>query len=491
MGENAFSILFHTTSGAFSALFFLLEFVCMSRKTKLILFISIPIIGLIAGYLLMGRTVPAVVNGERLDIYTRALTVGGALRSAGISVEAIDMVSPGEKEWLSMVEVIEVEQARLVRILLEPQSVPLEVYTAQLTPREILIAAGVQPAAQSVVLLQGQVVPMDEPLKTRAEVVLQYRPPVKLFVILDGVEEMITTTAVDIGTALWEAGISLREGDRLSQPLDTLLSGDLEVEIHTGRDLSITVDGATIEGYSAAGTVGEALAENGIALQDLDYSQPSLSDALPEDGTIRVVRVTEEVLMQQTTIPYETELLADDTLELGARKVVTEGAVGISADRVLVRLEDGEEVSRVNEGSILVAEPITRVVHYGSKIVDNVMSTPDGPITYYMAVNVVATSYSPCRSGVEGVCYTGTSYGLPVQKGVIGVHRDWYYMFRGTQIYVPGYGVGTIADIGYYPYNDYWIDLGYSDDDFVSWGATNLTIYFLSPAPPGFTGVMP
>ena len=471
--------------------FFLLEFVCMSQKSKLILFISIPIIGLIAGYLLMGRTVPAVVNGEQLNIHTRALTVMGALRDAGVSITEGDRVSPGEREWLSRVDVIEVDQARLVRILLEPQEGLLEVNTALLIPREILEAAGVQPNPQSIVRLDGMIVPMDEPLQTRGEVVLQYRPSVQLLIILDGEEEVITTTAVDLGTALWEAGVPLREGDRLSQPLDKRLTGDLEVEIRTGRDLSITVDGATIDGYSAAGTVGEALAENGVALQDLDYSEPALSEALPEDGVIRVVRVTEEVLMQQSPIPYETELLADDTLELGARKVVSEGAVGISADRVRVRFEDCEEVSRVNEGSIIIAQPVTRVVHYGSKIVDMVMNTPDGPITYYMAVDVVATSYSPCRSGVEGVCYTGTSYGLPVQKGVIGVHRDWYYLFRGTQIYVPGYGVGTIADIGYYPYNDYWIDLGYSDDDYVSWGATNLTIYFLSPAPPGFTGVLP
>ena len=471
--------------------FFLLEFDCMNQKTKRVLFISIPIIGLIAGYLLMGRTVPAVVNGKQMNIHTRALTVGGALRTAGVAIMEGDHITPGEREWLSRVDVIEVDQARLVHILLEPQEDMLEVNTALLIPREILEAAGVQPDPQNVVLLDGMVVSMDEPLQMRGEVVLQYRSPVQLLVNVDGVEEILTTTAIDLGTALWQAGISLREGDWLSQPLDTRLTADLEVKIRTGRDLSITVDGATIEGYSAADTVGEALAENGVALQDLDYSEPALSEALPEDGLIRVVRVTEEVLIQQTPIPYETELLADDTLELGARKVISEGAVGISANRVRVRLEDGEEVSRVNEGSIIIAQPVTRVVHYGSKIVDMVMNTPDGPITYYMAVDVVATSYSPCRSGVEGKCYTGTSYGLPVQKGVIGVHRDWYYLFKGTQIYVPGYGVGTIADIGYYPYSDYWIDLGYSDDDYVSWGATNLTIYFLSPAPPGFTGVLP
>ena len=463
----------------------------MNHKTRLILLIGIPLIGLIAGYLLMGRTVQAVVNGEEREIRTRAMTVGGALRCAGILVESGDQVNPSEKSWLSRVDGIEVNSSRLVRILVEPRGDLLEVETALLTPREILMHAGLDPEPSAIVLLEGQLVPMDAPLGTRGEIVLQYRTPVKLLVLLDGEERILTTTAADLGTALWEAGIALREGDRLSLPINTALTGDLELEVTIGRALKITADGITFEGYSAADTVGEALAENDIALQDLDYSQPALTEPLPADGVVRVVRVTEELFMQQSTIPYESQLLADDTLELGERKVITEGAVGLSANRVMVRFEDGTEVSRVEEGSIVVVEPVTRVVHYGSKIVDRYMETPDGPITYYMAVNVVATSYSPCRSGVEGKCYTGTSYGLPVQKGVIGVHRDWYYMFRGTQIYVPGYGVGTIADIGYYPYSDYWIDLGYSDDDYESWGATNLTIYFLSPAPSGFTGVMP
>jgi uncharacterized protein YabE (DUF348 family) len=463
----------------------------MKRKTKIILFISLPVIGVIAGYLLMGRTVNISLNGTEQQIHTRAMTVSGALRNAGISVDPADQVTPPLDGWLSRVDMIEVNSSRTIRVLVEPDSDILVVESASRTAREILTQAGVNLDQPGVALVDGIPTSLNTPIEQRGEIVLQYRPSVNLTILMDGDERTITSSAPDLRTALWQAGIILREGDRLSVSPDTALTADLTVEITSGKPLLISVDGATLTGYSASNTIGEALAENGVALQDLDYSQPALSDPLPEDGVIKVIRVTEELLMQQATIPYQTELLADDNLELGAREVVTEGAVGISADRVLVRYEDGEEVSRVNEGSIVIAEPVTRVVNYGSKIVDKYLDTPDGPITYYFTANVTATSYSPCRSGVEGVCYTGTSYGLPVKKGVIGVHRSWYYMFRGTQIYVPGYGVGTIADIGYYPYNDNWIDLGYSDDDYVSWGATNLTIYFLSPPPAGFTGVLP
>ena len=453
--------------------------------------ISLLMAGLVAGYILMGRTVQVSVNGEPLTFRTRALTVEGALRLAGIELTQGDEVKPAGSTWLSKTDQIEVNRSRLVRVHLMPGGKMIEVNTALLTPAEILEAAGVNPAPSGVVVVDGRAVAMNAPLEKRGEVILEYRRALTLGLTIDGEEQQLQTNADTLGTALWEAGIEIRAGDRVSQPLDLPLTGDLAVEIRRGRTIEISVDGATLQGYSAAATVGEAMAENGIALQDLDYSEPAEGEAIPGDGSIRVVRVLEELQVEQSTVPFESQSLADDTMEINTRKVVQAGQVGIKASRIRVRYEDGTEVARENEGEVTLAEAVDRVVHYGTKIVDKYLDTPDGPITYYMAVNVTATSYSPCRSGVPGKCYTGTSYGLPVKKGVIGVTRAWYYMFRGTQIYVPGYGVGTIADIGYYPYSDSWIDLGYSDADYQSWGATNLTIYFLSPAPPGFTGVLP
>jgi len=58
----------------------------MKRNLRLVLMISLPVIGLVAGYIMMARNVQATVDGAALSIRTRALTVGGALRSAGYAL---------------------------------------------------------------------------------------------------------------------------------------------------------------------------------------------------------------------------------------------------------------------------------------------------------------------------------------------------------------------------------------------------------------------
>ncbi len=59
-----------------------------------------------------------------------------------------------------------------------------------------------------------------------------------------------------------------------------------------------------------------------------------------------------------------------------------------------------------------------------------------------------------------------TASGLPLQKGVAAVDTSLVPFF--TQMYVPGYGEVIAADIGGGVIGR-WIDLGYSDDDYVPW----------------------
>jgi hypothetical protein len=47
-----------------------------------------------------------------------------------------------------------------------------------------------------------------------------------------------------------------------------------------------------------------------------------------------------------------------------------------------------------------------------------------------------------------------------------------------------------VADTGGGIPGKYWIDLGYSEEDFVNWHQT-VTVYFLNPAPPNVPEVLP
>jgi hypothetical protein len=73
---------------------------------------------------------------------------------------------------------------------------------------------------------------------------------------------------------------------------------------------------------------------------------------------------------------------------------------------------------------------------------------------------------------------------LPTQKGLIAVTPNWFNMMKFQQVYVQGYGHGVIGNVGggarYFEH--YWIDLGFSDDDYQSWHHWT-TMYFLTPVP--------
>jgi 3D (Asp-Asp-Asp) domain-containing protein len=151
-------------------------------------------------------------------------------------------------------------------------------------------------------------------------------------------------------------------------------------------------------------------------------------------------------------------------------------------------MENGETVLEETSAEKILSEPVNERREYGTKVNVQTLDTPDGPIEYYRAVTVYATSYSPCRSGTSS-CITGTSSGRKVEKGVIAVTSAWYNQFGGQSVYVPGYGKAVIADVGGGIPGRRWIDLAYSDDDFEGWSGET-TLYFLTPVPANMVWVM-
>jgi len=449
-------------------------------------------VGIVAGYLLMARPVTLTIDGQSETVITRALSVRGVLRSAGIRIAEGDSVSPAAGTWLTKTTEIVFSHAGLIRVWIDPQGEIMSVNSDARTPAEIVIAAGILPKSGDLYRVNGLVVDPDQELNPTPGFMLQYTPRVKLVVTLDGETQEIFSAAPTLGEALWQEGIRLLRGDMVNPPLDTLLTDELDVLIQRGRPLVITVDGRELRVSSTAETIGQALQQAGVSLQGLDYSKPSESEVLPEDGKIEVIRVTEEILTEQYSIPYTVEYISDPSLAAGERVVKVDGENGLQVAKVRVRYENGIEVSRTSEELVILKQPVTRQEAYSSQFPLNTIDTPEGPMTYYHAVTVTATAYSPCNLGVDW-CNNVTASGTTVHRGIIAVHLDWYRILKGTKMYVPGYGVGIVADTGVYPYNHNWVDLGYTDEEFELYAKfiPSITVYLLAPAPPGFTGVLP
>lgn len=234
---------------------------------------------------------------------------------------------------------------------------------------------------------------------------------------------------------------------------------------------------------AAADFVGEALAQYRLAPQGLDRLNVDETAAWPSERPVASVHVEERILLEQETLPFEITYKALPEEPIDTLKVVHPGAYGLQVKEVLVRYENGTEVDRIPLGSWVLREPQPKVIGYGTKIVIQTLDTPDGPIHYWRAVRVYATSYSPCRVHPDGRCDDITASGKRLKKGIIAVRLAWYRYMKGLRVYVPGYGFGEIADVGGGIPGKPWIDLGYSEEDYRPWH-TWVTMYFLAPPPP-------
>jgi uncharacterized protein YabE (DUF348 family) len=436
---------------------------------------------------------------HRGGVWTRVLThassVAVVLRDAGLKTEVGSPSSPGWDSPIKWGMTIEVPSGRMISIFTRNEILYAGFPEGgKITVEQLLDRAGVVLAEGEWVFVDGAPLPPDQILESPPHNI-EIRKAIAFRVTVDGETASYSAPGPSVGEALWQAGIALYDADEVIPAPLTLLSSirssPIVIEIVRAHPISVHVDGKDLSVRTAGKTVGEALARAGLSLAGLDYAVPAESEPLPADGRIRVVRVREELLREQSSIPFERENQPLTDLELDRTRVVQPGALGIMESVVRVRYEDGVEVKRTPEGQQVLLPPQKRIVGYGTMIVIRSADTADGPIEYYRALSVYATSYSPCNLGViPPRCGYHTYSGKTLQKGMIAMVYSWYSLFHGQGVYVDGYGPATVEDVGAGPNAPYWIDLAYLDDDYVGWHR-NTTLYFLTPVPASVPWVLP
>jgi len=331
-------------------------------------------------------------------------------------------------------------------------------------------------------LSNGQPMDPDQsfPLDSQS-ISLQVLRSVSFTLNVDGKTENLKSTAATLGSALWAAGYSIYASDQLVPSPDTPLTSGLSASLVRSRQVTIQTQTGLVMNRAAASTVGAALEAAHLSPQGLDYSLPELTAPIPSSGKIQLVRVTEQVLVEQTPLSFKTEYQPVSDLDLDSQSIVQAGEVGLTAQRVRVRYEDGVEVSRQVDSEWVARQPQSRIVGYGTNIVMRTTTVDGVTIQYWRELTVWVTSYHPSETGSNR-----TATGALVEKGVVGVNPNYipYY----TEMYIPGYGYGTALDTG--NIGARWIDLGYSDDEYIPWHQY-VTIYFTWPPPDNVVWIIP
>lgn len=330
----------------------------------LILAASLPLVSFALGlYLITTTSVTIVIEQSTFYVRTAQRNVGALLDELGILIAPEDRLSLERTAPLTNGMTLYIDKAEPV--ILEHDGERRRLLTHEKQALTILHEAGVVLGAHDQVLVDG--VPLAEAAQTvvpRHLRVLRARP----VQVQDGDQAPVTlfTAAQTVGEALHTARIGLYAADRISPAVDEPLVRDQTIVIRRSVPFSIALDGRLLASRSAARTVGEALAEAGVALIGLDYCLPEESEPLLPDMTIQVIRVTEEDEIERSEIDFQQVFQPDVSIPPETQKVIQAGAKGILERRVRVRRENNVEVSRSLPYSVVVRDPRHEVIAVGA-----------------------------------------------------------------------------------------------------------------------------
>ena len=455
------------------------------RKYWLYIFFTL---GIIFGVLLIRvsvtRKITVIVDEVPFTLETSALKVSGVLRAANLTVTDVDQVIPQTNQWLGKETEIHVTTAQPVTILTDKGKYTL--LTAERVPANILEELEIDFDSMDRVLLDGEIIDPTIPLDIHAPITLQYKQAVKIDIEIDSVTQAIFTNQLTLGDALEAASIDLSPHDWVSMDLMTPVDQPISVTIRRAQPVTVKVGDTLYSGETAATTVGRALMDIGLPLQNLDFSIPEEGNPIPEDHEIEIVRVSEDVVIATDEIAYESEYVEDPETGLDQYSIVQPGQVGLYATRERVQYVNGEETSRSTEGTWQASDAQNELLGYGTKVVIRTEVVDGVTIEYWRKKYVYATSYEPCDN--QGNCHDGTAGGYPLQMGIIAVTPQWYSVPNGLAmadlpVYVPGYGRAIVGDVGGGISGTPWIDVAYRPEDDFTWDAHWLTMYFLTPVP--------
>ena len=429
------------------------------------------------------KTILVNDNGKTITLHTNAATVSDALLQAGITIFREDILQPAADAALDHNAAITITRATSLSVI--DASGVTAIRTHQKKINTILLEAGKTLAPADSVYFDGVRVPVEGAAARPAaalphSIVIQRAAPVIL--IDNGKAQTITISALTVSQAISEAGIQLYLADGVTPSLDTPLRSGMTITLVRSLPVTIQVDGVTLQTRTRRKLVGEVLTDAGVTLFGLDATIPALADSIPADGSpIRVMRVNEIVINDQKPIKYDLQYQALNDLDLDNTRVVQQGVNGALATRVVVRYENGIEVSRATQDQWMQVSPKAHIVGYGTRATIKSADTADGTIQYWRAVRMYATSYSASRAGtpITVPWYGLTRSGKKLTRGMVAI--DLNVMPLGTRLYVPGYGYAVAEDTGS-GVKGKWIDLGYDDWNYESWHSF-VTVYFLAPVP--------
>ena len=138
----------------------------------------------------------------------------------------------------------------------------------------------------------------------------------------------------------------------------------------TSEDIavSITADGNTQSVTLPAGsTVSQALQAANITIGSLDKSEPPLYTVLNNGDSVTLTRVEEKFETEEQVIPFERQVVKNESLPEGETRLVQAGVNGKQELTYRIVYEDGVEISRSVVKSVTLQDGAPEIVMVGAQ----------------------------------------------------------------------------------------------------------------------------
>ncbi|NLK97930.1 MAG: DUF348 domain-containing protein [Epulopiscium sp.] len=256
------------------------------------------------------------------------------------------------------------------------------------------------------------------------------------------------TPKTTVESFLQEQSILLGENDEINVTMNDNIVEGMTITIHRAIPVEVKLDGKEKEVYTKTKTIEDFLEEQNIELGSKGSINTALEEKIRPYMELEIQTYKEEVITEQSEIPYKTITKETPNLPVGQKKVIQEGKKGILEKTTKVEYLGGKEQKRELIAEIVLEEPQDEIIEVGA---ENIIIGSDGKTYKYKKVlTMSATAYtasykdtgkSPSHPGY-GITYTGTR----ARVGTVAV--DPRVIPLGTKMYVEGYGYAVAEDIG-------------------------------------------
>src|SRR5690554_221759 len=187
----------------------------------------------------------------------------------------------------------------------------------------------------------------------------------ELDLVIDGEKRTVWTTALTVGDAIDALG-ERTQGAHLSVSRSAALPRTEPLVVSTQKTMTVAVDGQVLELESSLPTVREALMEVGLVLNEGDQIDVDLDAAVEEGLAIEVTRAKTVAGTVVETMKFGEKEVKDPSRAKGTRIVQQQGRVGERQVTYTATVVDGKEIDRQILASVIVTEPLDRVVLVGT-----------------------------------------------------------------------------------------------------------------------------